>query len=115
MALFIVSAAASPLFGDFIFEVSVSDVDGKPVSGLGPKNFEVAHLASLNHAGASPRSIAKADEGPDGFYIVQPKPSKTQPQLPAGKYVFAVAVRRLAKRGNPQDNGQTVAVGTMVY
>ena len=115
MALLIVSAAASPLFGDFLIEVSVTDGQGAPVSGLAPKSFEVAFLASLNHAGAYSRSIAKADEGPAGFYIVQLKPDKIQSQVPAGNYVFAVAVKRTVKKGQPQDNGQTVAVGTMVY
>ena len=115
MALLIVSAATSPLFGDFLIEVSVTDDQGNPVSGLAPKNFEVAHLASLNHAGATPRSIAKADEGPPGFYIVQLKPNKVQPQLPLGDYVFAVGVKRTVKKGSPPDSGQTVAVGTMVY
>ena len=115
MALLIVSAAASPLFGDFLIEVSVTDAEGNPVSSLVPRNFEIAHLASLNHAGANPRSIAKVDEGPPGFYIVQLKPNKVQSQLPAGHYVFAVAVKRRVERRSPLDCGQTVAVGTMVY
>jgi len=72
-------------------------------------------LRALTTAGADPRSIAKADEGPAGFYILQLKPNKVQPQLPAGHYVFAVAVNRRLKRGSPLDCGQTVAVGTMVY
>jgi hypothetical protein len=48
-------------------------------------------------------------EGPDGFYIVQLKPWAPQPTLPAGHYVFGVAVSA-GPRTAPRV-GQTVAWG----
>jgi hypothetical protein len=105
MARLIVTAAASPLFGDFLMVVSVSaDADGQPTTGLKPPNFKIADMASLNHAVGTPRVITDAVEGPPGFYIVSLKPSP--PVLP-GHYVFGVAVT--AKVGH----GQTVAVGDL--
>jgi hypothetical protein len=112
MPQLIVSAAASPLFGNFLMVVSVSDLDGKPVKDLAPGSFKISHLASLNHAGASARTVDKVTEGPDGFYIVTLKPKKEQPNLPPGHYVFAVAVKKTFGRG-ASDQGQTVAVGDL--
>ena len=70
MARLIVSAEGSPLFGNFLMIVSVTSAAGVPTQGLKPDNFNVAHLASLNHAGANPRVVTKATEGPAGFYIL---------------------------------------------
>ena len=115
MALLIVSAAASPLFGDFLIEVSVTDINGVPVSGLKPANFQIAHLASLNHAAANPRAVKSADEAPAGFYILQLKPNKIQPSLPPGHYVLAVAVMKgPQKKGGASDQGQTIAGGDII-
>ena len=111
MALLIVTAAASPLFGDFLMLVSVSSADGKPVGGLGISAFKVGHLASLNHASPNDRPVAKASEGPAGFYTLQLAPNKVQPNLPNGHYVFSVVV---AAGRNASNHGQTVAVGDMV-
>ncbi len=113
MAQLIVSAAGSPLFKNFLMLVSVSDADGKPVTGLKPGNFKVHHLASLNHASANDREVTKAGEGPEGFYTLTLKPESFQPELPPGHYVLAVAVKRTRKRGEATvtDHGQTVAVG----
>jgi hypothetical protein len=111
MALLIVTAAASPLFGDFLMLVSVSGADGKPVAGLGPGAFKVGHLASLNHASPHNRPVAKASEGPAGFYTLQLAKNDVQPTLPNGHYVFSVAV---AAGRNASNHGQTVAVGDMV-
>ena len=105
MARLIVSAEGSPLFGNFLMILSVTSAAGAPTQGLKPDNFNVAHLASLNHAGANPRVVTKATEGPAGFYILELKPSSAQPTLPPGHYVFGVAVT--AKT----DHGQTVAAG----
>ena len=107
MARLIVSAKASPLFGDFLMVVSVTSNAGVPTEGLKPANFNIAHLASLNHAAANPRAVDKATEGPAGFYILQLKPNTAQPKLPPGNYVFAVAVT--AKT----DHGQVVATGDL--
>jgi hypothetical protein len=105
MARLIVSAKGSPLFGNFLMIVSVTSAEGVPTQGLKPANFNVAHLASLNHAGANPRVVTKATEAPAGFYILELKPNAAQPTLPPGHYVFGVAVT--AKT----DHGQTVAAG----
>lgn len=105
MARLIVSAMGSPLFGNFLMCVSVTSVEGVPTQGLKPANFNVAHLASLNHAGANGRVVAKVTEAPPGFYIVELKPNPIQPTLPPGHYVFAVSVT--AKT----DQGHTVAAG----
>ena len=110
MGRLVVTAAASPLFSNFLMVVSVSDAgDGKPVTALKGPNFRIAHLASLNHASALERDVDKVTEGPDGFYIVQLKPWAPQPTLPAGHYVFGVAVSA-GPRTSPR-YGQTVAWG----
>jgi hypothetical protein len=127
MSRLIVTAEASPLFGNFLMCVSVStESDGKPVQSLKPKNFKIYHLASLNHAHANPREVTKVEEGPDGCYIVQLLPKDYQPYLPPGHYVFAVAVetytqskeKSAGKKGGgipttPKDHGQTIAVGDL--
>ena len=105
MARLIVSAKGSPLFGNFLMIVSVTSAAGVPTKGLKPDNFNVAHLASLNHAGANQRVVSKATESPAGFYSLELKPSPSQPTLPPGHYVFAVAV------GANGNLGQTVAAG----
>ena len=112
MARLVVTAAGSPLFGNFLMVVSVSGAaDGKPVGKLKPDNFKIAHLASLNHASVLVREISKVSEGPDGFYTIQLKPWEPQPTLPPGHYVFAVAVTAGTKRA--PHRGQTVAVGDL--
>ncbi|MBV8860049.1 MAG: hypothetical protein JOZ02_24170 [Acidobacteria bacterium] len=104
MARLIVSAKGSPLFGNFLMSVSVSSNEGVPTTGLKPANFQVAQLASLNHASAEARVVSKATESPAGFYILELQHG-SQPALPAGSYVFAVAVT------HGSDHGQTVADG----
>ena len=107
MTRLIVSAEASPLFGNFLMIVSVTSDTGVPTKGLKPDNFEVVHLASLNHAGANQRVVTKATESPAGFYILELKPNTAQPTLPPGHYVFGVAVA--ANTGL----GQTLASGNI--
>lgn len=116
----IVTAAASPLFGNFLMLVSVSgESDGTPVTALKPKNFSVYHLASLNHAYPTERDVTEAKEGPAGFYTLLLKPKEYQPELPPGHYVFAVAVQTFSERkpkgaaAVPKDHGQTIAVGDL--
>jgi hypothetical protein len=116
MGLLIVSAAASPLFSNFLFVVSVTDSAGTPVAGLKAASFKIHHMASLNHAGENQRTIDKVTEAPDGFYIITLKPSASQPNLPPGHYVFAVRVMRSRKRGEPAGTagtGQVVAWGDL--
>jgi len=127
MKRLIVSAAASPLFGNFLMLVSVSsESDSKPIEKLKAKDFSIHHLASLNHAGASKRTVDKVKEGPKGFYIITLKPKKYQPQLPPGHYVFAVSVKksypvisvigttpRKSSTSTKFDYGQTIAVGDL--
>ena|SRR5215510_5000619 len=110
MARLIVTAAASPLFGDFLMLVSVSSADGQPIGGLGVASFKVGHLASLNHASPNNRPVAKASEGPAGFYTLQLLKDSVQPTLPTGHYVLSVSVTA----NKNADHGQTVAVGDMV-
>ena len=112
MALAIVSATASPLFGDFLILVSVTDANGAPVSSLKPAAFKVALLASLNHASPQDRPVNEAKEGPSGFYTLILAPNDVQPNLFKGHYVLAVAVS--FKRKTTEYQGQTVAVGDMV-
>jgi hypothetical protein len=112
VALAIVSATASPLFGDFLILVSVTDNNGVPVSSLKPGAFKVALLASLNHAFPQDRPVQEAKEGPSGFYTLTLVPNNAQPTLPKGHYVLAVAVS--FKRNTTEYQGQTVAVGDMV-
>ena len=116
----IVTAEGSPLFGNFLMLVSVSaEADGAPVQNLGPKNFRVHHLASLNHAFPNERNVTQAKEGPSGFYTLTLEPKEYQPELPPGHYVFAVAVRTFFDKrpkggpGTPKDQGQTIAVGDL--
>ncbi|TAI47314.1 hypothetical protein [Flagellimonas allohymeniacidonis] len=91
MSKLVVSAEASPLFGNFLMVVSVSDEEtGKPVKNLTKTNFGIYHMASLNHANKHQREIKKVTEGPSGFYIIQLKKWEYQPDLPPGHYVFAV-------------------------
>jgi hypothetical protein len=112
MARLVVTATASPIFGNFLMLVSVSaDADGKPTTGLKAKNFTIAHLASLNHASVLVRQIDKVSEGPDGFYTITLRPWQPQPTLPPGHYVFAVAVAVGAEATGGR--GQTVAVGDL--
>lgn len=124
MKRLIVSATASPLFKNFLMLVSVSTEDeGKPVKKLKASSFSIYQLASLNHASALKRDVHSVKEGPDGFYIVQLKPWKVQPDLPAGHYVFAVGVKkpylvagqigRPAPKPTKFDCGQTIAVGDL--
>jgi len=116
----IVTAEASPLFGNFLMCVSVSgESDGAPVAALKPKNFAVYHLASLNHAFPTERDVTEAKEGPAGFYTLILKPKEYQPELPPGHYVFAVAVKTFSEKrpkSGPapvKDQGQTIAVGDL--
>lgn len=116
MAQLIVSASASPLFGNFLMVVSVSDTEGLPTKGLKAAAFQIHHMASLNHAGAFQRAVDKVTEAPEGFYIVTLKPAEAQPTLPPGHYVFAVAVRQSRRRGGESvlaNQGQTVATGDL--
>ena len=124
MKRLIVSAAASPLFGNFLMLVSVSaEADGKPVTKLKASSFSVNHLASLNHASSNKRKVKKASEGPAGFYTLILEPSEFQPQLPPGHYVFAVGVKKsypvVGQAGKPLpkstkfDAGQTIAEGDL--
>lgn len=108
---FVVTAAGSPLFSNFLMLVSVTTHDGQPVTGLKPANFQVHHLASLNHASVNDRNVTEAKEGPAGFYTLKLQPESFQPDLPPGRYVFAVGVSRtLHPNGKPQ-SGQAIALG----
>lgn len=124
MKRLIVSAAASPLFGNFLMVVSVSqEEDGKPVTKLKASDFTIHQLASKNHASTNKRTVDKAKEGPAGCYTVILKPKKVQPDLPPGHYVFSVAVKKhypvigqigdRPKKSTKFDAGQTIATGDL--
>jgi len=114
MARLIVEASGTPLFGDVLMEVSVSDLDGNPVSGLKPKNFFIHHLASRNHASAAARVVKEAKEGPNGFYIVSLKGDEIHSNLPAGIYILAVSVGSGSRKGGGFTNhGQALAVADL--
>jgi hypothetical protein len=109
MSLLIVTAAASPLFGDFLVVVSVTSADGEPVKGLKVSNFKIYLIASHNHAAANNRPVKSVTESPDGFYVVQLKKNDVQPTLPNGHYVLGVIVT-----SGKSNKGQTVATGDML-
>ena len=114
MARLIVEACGSPLLGDMLVEVSVSDTDGNAVTGLKPKSFFISDLASRNHAGASARVVSKVTEGPSGFYILALKSDAIHSDLSPDIYVLAVSVERVTKKGAPADRGQTLAVADLI-
>ncbi|MBT8255105.1 MAG: hypothetical protein KJO23_01065 [Bacteroidia bacterium] len=123
MKRLIVTAHASPIFGNFLMLVSVSTEDeGKPVTKLTKSSFEIHRLASLNHASAHKRVIDKVKEGPAGCYIVTLKPWEYQPDLPPGHYTFSVGVKKsipvigqVGQRPKPAKYhmGQTIAWGEL--
>lgn len=113
MARLDVEAAGSPLFKNFLFVVSVSDGEGQPVTDLGKGHFEIHHQASLNHASDKKRVVSKATEGPAGFYRVQLEDDKVQPDLPPGRYVFAVMVKKPDRPAGTTHRGQTLAVAKL--
>ena len=86
--------------------VSVTDVDGVPVTGLTATNFTVE--AKLVGPGGSTVEIQEPDGvggGDDGFYYVNLVPTSfqgTQYTWVTGRYIFSVAVT------HGGDHGQTV-------
>jgi hypothetical protein len=85
--------------------VSVTDVNGVPVTGLGVPNFKVDPMivgpggALVNITGVSAGRLP-------GFYLINVVPIGTQ-TWKAGVYIFAVAVER------GSDKGQTLATVLM--
>ena len=81
-------------------EVSVTDANGEPVTGLGAPNFRVDPMivgpggALVNITGATAGRLS-------GFYHLTVVPIRTE-TWKAGVYIFAVAVER------GKDKGQTL-------
>jgi len=85
--------------------VSITDLNGMPVTGLGMTNFKVDPMivgpggALVNIAGASAGRLP-------GFYHINVVPIRTE-TWKKGVYIFAVAVER------GEDRGQTLATVLM--
>ena len=97
--------AASGNSNNAALVVSVTDLNGRAVSGLGISNFKVD--ATIPAPGGAQVDIKRASEASraPGFYIVEIVPTTykgTQYTWTAGVYLFSVTV----ERGN--DRGQTV-------
>lgn len=77
--------------------VSVSDLNGQAVTGLGIKNFEVDPMivgpggALVNITSATPGRLP-------GFYLVQVVPIRKE-TWKAGVYIFAIVVNSAKDRG----------------
>jgi hypothetical protein len=85
--------------------VSVTDVNGIPVTGLGVPNFKVDPM--IVGPGGALVNIANVSAGRlPGFYHINVVPIGTQ-TWKAGVYIFAVAVERHS------DKGQTLATVLM--
>lgn len=81
--------------------VSVTDVDGVPVSGLGASNIKVDPMI-VGPGGALVNITSFAEGRLPGFYYVNVVPIMAE-TWKSGVYIFAVAVARGA------DHGQTLA------
>jgi hypothetical protein len=85
--------------------VSVTDADGKPVTGLGVSNFKVDPM--IVGPGGALVNITRVDAGRlPGFYHIDVVPIRKE-TWKKGVYIFAVAVETKA------DNGQTLATVLM--
>jgi hypothetical protein len=77
--------------------VSVTDVNGVPVTGLGKSNFKVQPV--IVAPGGALVNITLVTGGPlPGFYIVQVVPIGTQ-TWKYGVYIFAIAVTKAGDQG----------------
>jgi hypothetical protein len=77
--------------------VSVTDVNGVPVSGLAAANFKTNPLI-VGPGGALVNITSVAAGVLPGFYLINVLPIRTE-TWKAGVYIFAVAVERGADRG----------------
>jgi len=88
------------------FVVSVTDVNGAPVTGLASSNFTLQAL--LVGAGGAYVSVTDVRGGGiDGFYLIDAVPIQDYTWV-SGVYIFAIAVHRTATGGGI-DQGQTLA------
>jgi len=85
--------------------VSVTDINGVPVTGLGATNFKVDPMI-VGPGGALVNITTVTAARLQGFYLVNVVPINTQ-TWKAGVYIFAVAVERAP------DRGQTLATVLM--
>ena len=85
--------------------VSVTDVNGVPVTGLGTTNFKVDPMI-VGPGGALVNIVSVMAGRLPGFYLINVVPIGTETWKP-GVYIFAVAVERGA------DWGQTLATVLM--
>jgi hypothetical protein len=81
-------------------EVSVTDANGEPVTGLGASNFKVDPMI-VGPGGALVNITAQTVGRLPGFYHIEVLPIRTE-TWKAGVYIFAVAVER------GRDKGQTL-------
>ena len=78
-------------------EVSVTDVNGVPVTGLGVPNFKVDPMI-VGPGGALVNITSVLAGRLPGFYHINVVPINTQ-TWKSGVYIFAVAVERAADKG----------------
>ncbi|MFQ5524639.1 MAG: hypothetical protein ACE5GX_00125 [Thermoanaerobaculia bacterium] len=81
--------------------VSVTDEDGKPVTGLTKRNFAVDSII-VGPGGALVNITSVSKVRLDGFYILRVVPIRKE-TWKAGLYIFGVAVKR------KKDQGQSLA------
>jgi hypothetical protein len=96
-------AAPGNRYSNYII-VSVTDIDGVPVTGLGESNFKVEPRI-VAPFGANVNIENVIETGLSGFYNINIVPIKNE-TWKKGVYIFAVAVGRKARIG--QDRGQTL-------
>lgn len=85
--------------------VSVTDVSGIPVTGLGAANFKVYPMI-VGPGGALVNITGVMAGGLPGFYLIDVVPIRTE-TWKRGVYIFAVAVEHAG------DRGQTLATVLM--
>lgn len=85
--------------------VSVTDVNGVPVTGLGVPNIKVDPMI-VGPGGALVNIVNVTTGRMPGFYLINVVPIRSE-TWKAGVYIFAVAVDRAA------DRGQTLATVLM--
>ncbi|HET9433603.1 MAG TPA: hypothetical protein VFO37_07590 [Chitinophagaceae bacterium] len=135
MSRLLVTAATSQIENsEFNILVSVSsENDGKPVTGLGKRNFKIHYLGlgtlvpsdDEGPPHTSERTVTDVNEGPNGFYTISFGEEGNYGYNNIGidnvkikHIVFAVTVEtynpgRVALSSIPDDHGQTIAVGTL--
>jgi hypothetical protein len=114
MGRLVVSAAVQATAQGVGLVVSVSGADdGLPRSGLAPTNFAVVSLAPGEDLPPRERRIAQATEGPAGVYQLALE-GTDPPAMPEPRHIIlAIAVSGDTETGWADDQGQSIAAGTL--